>query len=134
MRAVRGLDPRHPATYCHATHTLDYRDGMGPVTMMSVIAHEFGHEWYGDEPSLFDHVNTRQERRADEWAAHFLIDVDEYRLAEERYGSRTDWIGQELGVLPRLVVAYERTLCRLGDYVYVNPRHGIGQYAMKWSA
>ena len=134
LRAVTDLDPRHPGAYCHALRHIDYLDGMNATKMRSVLAHELGHATYGDEPSMLEPENERMERRADEWAAHFLIDVNEYRAAEERYGANVDWIAQELGVLRRLVVAYERTLCRLGDYVYVKPRHGLGQYAQRWEA
>lgn len=128
------LDPRHPGLYCHGTSTIELLDGMNRVKMRSVLAHELGHAHYGHEPSMFPHVEARQERQADEWAAHFLINEREYRLAEERYGANTEWIAQELEVLERLVIAYERTLHRVGDSVYVSPKMGAGQWSAKVSA
>lgn len=125
------IDPRHPGYYCHETRTIELLDGMNRVKTRSVLAHELGHATYGHEPSILEHLNLKQERHADEWAAQFLIDPDEYRLAEEKYGTNTAWIGQELEVLERLVIAYERLLHRIGDSVYVRPRMGAKQWAMK---
>lgn len=114
--------------YHPATRHLRIQEGMVYRKHRSVLAHELAHATYGDEPSIFDYINVKQERRADEWAAHFLIDTAEYRQAEEKYGTRIDWIAQELDIIERLVVAYERTLHRIGDNTYVNPRMGIGQH------
>jgi len=94
----------------------------------SVLAHELAHATYGDKPDIFGNTSRRQEARADEWAAHFLIDHHEYRIAEERYGARTDWISQELCVLDRLVIAYERTLQRIGNTVYMRRGHTLDRY------
>lgn len=127
----KDLDPRHPGLYCHEASTIELLDGMNRVKTRSVFAHELGHAYYGHEPSMFPHVEARQERHADEWAAHFLIDEREYRLAEEKYGANTEWIAQELEVLERLVIAYARTLQRLGDSIYVSPKMGAGQYRAK---
>lgn len=117
--------------YRHDIRHIRMQQGMLPVKERSVLAHELGHATYGDEPTIFRHMNSKQERRADEWAAHFLIDAEEYRLAEERFGSHTRWIAQELGVLEKLVHAYERTLHRVGDSVYVSPRMGAKQWGRK---
>ncbi|QAB19290.1 ImmA/IrrE family metallo-endopeptidase [Leucobacter muris] len=107
---------------------------MTNVKTVCAFAHELGHATMRHTSSIFSYINARQERAADEWAAHFLIDVDEYRHAEAKYGTRTDWIGQELGVLDRLVVAFERSLHRIGDTIYVNPKMGSGQCNARYSA
>lgn len=99
-----------------------------------VLAHELAHEYYGDEPDMFGALPKRAEDRADEWAAHFLIAPEDYRFAEEKYGANTEWIAQELEVLERLVIAYERTLHRVGEDIYISPRMGAGQYLAKVSA
>lgn len=98
----------------------------------SVLAHELAHHHYGDEPNIFGELPKRAEDRADEWAAHFLISIDDYRLAEEKYGHHTAWIAEELCVLERLVTAYERTLTRIGGVVYVNPKLGNGNWTAKY--
>lgn len=90
----------------------------------SVLAHELAHHVYADEPDIFGKLPKRAEDRADEWAAHFLIDLEDYIHAEERFGTHTEWIADELCVLDRLVKAYERTLTRIGDSIYVNPKLG----------
>lgn len=118
---------------CHApSKRIRVQTGLLYRKERSVLAHELAHEFYGDEPDMFGNMSERAENRADEWAAHFLIDLGEYRLAEEKFGARTDWIAQELDVLERLVVAYERTLHRIGDAVYVSPRLGAGNWAARF--
>ncbi|MBK0420394.1 ImmA/IrrE family metallo-endopeptidase [Leucobacter sp. CSA1] len=128
---IEYCDLRHlnRAGDCHpTTKTIRIQRGLLYRKERSVLAHELAHEYYGDEPDMFGKLSNRAEDRANEWAAHFLINPDEYRVAEEKYGTNTQWIAQELCVLQKLVVAYERTLCRIGDHVYINPRHGIGQW------
>lgn len=114
-----------------ATKHIRLQVGMLHRLERSVLAHELAHEFYADEPSIFGGRSRRCEDRADEWAAHFLIDHDEYRLAEEKFADHTLWIAQELDVTERLVIAYERTLTRLGDIVYVHSKIGAGQWAAK---
>lgn len=118
--------------YRHDLRHIRLQTGMLYRKERSVLAHELAHAVYGDEPDMFGHLPQRVEDRADEWAAHFLIDPAEYRIAEEKYGVHLDWIAQELCVLERLVVAYERTLHRIGNAVYVNPKLGHGNWAAKY--
>lgn len=128
---VNWLDPKHPGAYYDEIQHIDVLDGMSTVKTLSVLGHELGHHHYRDVPTMFQHLDLKQERRADAWAAHFLIPNREYRIAEEKYGANTEWIAQDLGVLERLVVAYENTLTRIGEEVYVSPRMGAGQWAQK---
>ena len=115
------LDPDFPGDYSHRSRHVRILDGMTAVKTRTVLAHELGHASYGDEPSPCPRTAESLERRADEWAAHFLIDAEEYRLAEQRFGSNVVWLAQELSVMPRLVRAYRRTLRRVGDSVCVDP-------------
>ena len=131
---VDDLDPRHPGEYCDHTRHIKILAGMTRAKTISSFGHELGHAVLRHVESMFPWLNERQERQADEWAAHFLIDAEEYRFAEERFGSNTKWIAQELGVLERLVIAYERTLNRIGGAVYVGPKMGVGQYAARFEA
>lgn len=96
----------------------------------SVLAHELAHMIRGDRRTMFGYYDDRDERRADEWAAHFLIDMDDYSLAESRCGTNIEAIAQELEVMDYIVDAYERTLHRIGDYIYVNAK--LGHAAAKY--
>lgn len=118
--------------YCRRHHSIRLQHGMVYRKERSVLAHELAHATYGDEPTMFDHVNTKQERQADEWAAHFLINRQDYELAEDQHGLHVPSMAQELCVLEKLVHAYERSLQRIGDSVYVNPRMGAGQHHQKY--
>ena len=120
--------------YSARHHLIRLQDGMMPRKTRHVFAHELAHAYYRDEPSMLEHLNHAHERRADEVAAHILIRADEYREAEERFNGHTESIAAELYVLPRTVDAYRRTLCRIGDDVYVRPKHGVGQWHAKYRA
>lgn len=117
--------------YNRQTRTIRLQEGMLYRHHRSVLAHEIAHAIADDENTMFEHINDRQERLADEWAAHLLIDQEEYRLAERKFGNNIEWIAQELCVTDELVVAYERTLHRIGDDIYINPRMGAGQWRQK---
>lgn len=113
-----------------ASRTIRLQHGLLYRRERSTLAHELAHATFSDEPSMLEHTNRRQEARADEWAAHFLIDPHEYRIAEEKCGNNTEAIAIELHVTKRLVEAYERTLHRIGDAVYVKP--AFGRYQAKY--
>ena len=120
--------------YNHATNVIRLHRGMPYRLERSVLAHELMHAIRGDRRTMFGWYDRRDERLADEGAAHMLIDMRDYQLAEEKYGTRTNWIAQELDVIEDLVIAFERTLCRIGDAVYVRPRHGLGQWDARYEA
>ena len=117
--------------YCHRTRTIRLQRGMLRRLEVSVLAHELAHAINGDQRTMFDYYDDKDERRADEWAALLLIDIDEYRYAEEKYGNDREHIAQELGVMDFIVEAFERTLTRIGDTVYVQSKQGAGQWAQK---
>ncbi|MEV8338480.1 ImmA/IrrE family metallo-endopeptidase [Leucobacter sp. NPDC077196] len=123
---------RRNGDYCHELRLIRLQDGLLPRKLRHVYAHELGHATHRDEPSMFSAENARQERRADEWAAHFLIDADEYREAEERHAGKIDAMAVDLYVLERTIIAYQRTLQRIGDTVYVHPRYGFGQWSDRY--
>lgn len=106
------------------TRTIRLQSGMLYRLERSVLAHELAHLIHGDRRTMFGYYDQRDERRADEWAAHFLIDIDEYSAAEARFGANVEAIAQELNVMGYLVEAYERTLQRIGDMLYVNAKLG----------
>lgn len=120
--------------YCLQTREIRLQEGMLYRKTRSILAHELGHATNNDEPTVFEHLNRRMELRADEWAAHFLINESAYRDATQKFGTHTPSIAQELCVLEKLVVAFERTLKRIGNTVYVNPRMGTGQWSRRLAA
>lgn len=111
------------------TRTIRLQEGMLYRLERSVLAHELAHMIRGDRRSMFGFYDQRDETRADEWAAHFLISITEYEAAEEKCGANIEAIANELEVMGYIVEAYERTLSRIGDQVYVNSK--LGHYAAR---
>lgn len=69
----------------------------------STLAHELGHERFGDRCS-----SPVAERRAWEYGAALLVTPEEYRLAEVQVGHHLSALAIELGVTPRLIEAWRR--------------------------
>ena len=84
-----------PGWYNHHRKQISLRHGMSTPQENSVLAHELGH--------------TRQENRADRFAANLLITEDEYRQAEMLYGPHPGAIAHELGVTNHLVAVWRNT-------------------------
>jgi hypothetical protein len=114
--------------YVHQLRTVRIRPRLSARLHRSVLAHETAHAVFGDEPTMFGPLNAKQERRADEWAALRLIHHDDYKRAEHIHHGHAGAIAHELGVVRRIVEAYQRILLRVGDTVYVKPREGAGQW------
>lgn len=129
---VRVVDADLPADrdgeYLHRRRLIRLQRGMPHRLRRSVLAHECAHAVFGDEPSRFGPRAAKQERRADEWAALRLIDVDEYKTAERIHTGHIDAIALELDVTADLVEAFQRILVRFGDTVYVQPKMGAGMW------
>lgn len=123
------LPPDRDGEYDHAKKRIRLQRGMATRLHRSVLAHECAHAVFADVPSRFGPVNAKQERRADEWAALRLIDVDAYKRAEAIHHGHTEALAVELGVTVDLIEAYQRILLRIDDAVYVQPRQGAGQYS-----
>ena len=120
--------------YHHATRTIRLQEGMARRKKKSTLAHELVHAHFGDVPSMFGPVNAKQERRADELAARFLINFDDYREAEHTRNGHVESMAFDLDVDDDLVIAYQRMLARIGDDVYLRPRMGFGQWDLKAAA
>ncbi|QRP10293.1 ImmA/IrrE family metallo-endopeptidase [Corynebacterium kroppenstedtii] len=95
----------HPGWYNHHRKQINLRHGMSTTQENSVLAHELGHAVHGD----LGHGDTRQEARADRFAARLLISEDEYRLAEILHGPHPGAIAHELGVTNHLVTVWQNT-------------------------
>lgn len=88
------------------------REGMSARRTRSILAHELGHAVFGDVPSIHGPLQARMERRADEWAALRLINLDAYRESEILRDGHVPSIAHDLGVIDRLVEAFQRVLER----------------------
>ncbi|QIK62311.1 ImmA/IrrE family metallo-endopeptidase [Leucobacter viscericola] len=122
---------KHNGDYCHKRKLVRIQDGMQPRKTRWVFGHELGHATVGDEPSMFPWIQQRQEDKADEWAAHFLIDPNDFREVEEQHNGHIPSMAVDLYVLEKSVRAYMRTLNRIGDELYIAPKMGVGQWAAK---
>lgn len=120
--------------YRHDLKRIRLRAGMTERLTRFTLAHEIAHAVFQDVPSMFASENVRQERRADEWAALHLIDLDAYREAEQLREGHVPAIAYDLGVVTRGVEAYRQLLARVGDTVYLDPRMGVGQWRAKTAA
>ncbi|WP_337447886.1 ImmA/IrrE family metallo-endopeptidase [Corynebacterium pseudokroppenstedtii] len=80
------------------TAKISLRHDISTTQENSVLAHELGHAVHGDTGH-----GTRQENRADQFAANLLISEDDCRLAEILYGPHPGAIAQGLGVTIHLV-------------------------------
>ncbi len=114
--------------YLHDQRLIQLRRGMSTRHHRSVLAHELGHAAFADRPTEFGPVHAKQERRAEEWAALRLVDLDDYRHLEAVHAGHPGAIAVDLGVMRSIVVAFQNVLERLGDTVYVQPRMGAGMW------
>lgn len=97
----------------------------------SFLAHEIGHALWRDTPSPYGPVRMKQERRAWEWAARYLVTREAFAAAEVEHSGHGPAMAYELGVSVEIVEAFRRILQRIDDTVYVAPRMGEGQWAAK---
>ncbi|MFT4156528.1 MAG: ImmA/IrrE family metallo-endopeptidase [Microbacterium sp.] len=114
--------------YLHARKIIRLRPGMHARLHRSVLAHELGHAAFGDTPSRFGPVNTKHERRAEEWGALRLIDINDYRHLEELHRGHAGAIALDLGVMRSTVEAFRNLLLRTDTATYIRPRMGAGQH------
>lgn len=91
--------------------SITIRSDLGPINRRCTLAHELGHHVHGDTPTPDRHTYSRQERRAWEWAATFLIDAETYRQAELTVGCHPGALAAELGVTVHLITVW-RTMTR----------------------
>ncbi|UOQ56042.1 ImmA/IrrE family metallo-endopeptidase [Leucobacter allii] len=120
--------------YDRRTRTIRLQRGMLYRLERSVLAHELIHVIRDDEKTMFGFYDARDERIADELAGYLLFEISEYRLAEEKCGSHIEGIALELGVMGWVIEAFQRSLDRLGESVYVHGRMGVGQFVARFEA
>lgn len=119
---------KHLGGYHARSRTIRLDPNMPRRVARSVLAHEIAHHVFGDEPSFHGPVRAKQERRANEWAALYLIDPAEYAAAEQTRGAHAPSIAHDLDVTVELIHAFTSVLSRVGDVTYVRARMGAGQW------
>lgn len=114
-----------------------YHDGLRQIRLnpgqsyrvnRSFLAHEIAHALFRDTPTHFGPVAAKQERRAWEWAATYLITPEDYSQAEQLRDGHAPAMAHDLGVTVELIATYRETLQRIGDTVYVRARMGAGMW------
>lgn len=110
------------------------REGLSERRTRWAFGHELGHAVLEHELLIFGLADPRQERAADEWAARFFIELDRFREVEEFRNGHVPSMAKDFGIVSRGITTYQRMLARLGDEVYLKPKHGVGQYAARLSA
>lgn len=128
VRYVDNMPDDRDGEYLHRKRLIRLRRGMARRLHRSVLTHECAHAVFADSPSAFGPVNAKQERRADEWAALRLIDLDDYKAAEMLHDGHIEAMAIELDVIDDIVAAFQRILFRFGNTVYVRPRMGADQW------
>lgn len=98
--------------YRHDLKRIRLREGMTERLLRWTLAHELGHAVFGDVPSKHGPLNARQERRASEWAALRLIDINDYREVESLREGHVPSMAHDLGVIDEGVYAFQRILER----------------------
>lgn len=97
------LGSRRRGEYRWWNDTIVLNHRLTAAQAVSCLAHELGHQAFGDQCST-----PAAERRAYEYAAALLIAPDEYRLAEEIVGHHAAALALELGVTTKIVEAWRR--------------------------
>lgn len=102
----------HRSGYWPDERLIHLRRGMSSRTVRSVLAHEIAHHVLGHLPTLFGPIRNRQERQANEWAADYLIDRQDYIEVEYLREGHVPSMAFDLDVAPELVVAYQSLIRR----------------------
>lgn len=93
--------------YHHPTRTISTRRGLPIATYRSTLGHELGHAHHHDEPTGDGRYDTRQEHRADQYAAHLLIHPDDLDTWCRFYGpDNLPAVAHELEVTIHLLTVY----------------------------
>ena len=92
-----------PGWYDHHRRIISTRRGQSIAQYKSVLAHELGHAAHGDEPTGNGHFDQRQEQRADEYAAHLLINPHDFEASAIWHQDCLPAIADELEVTHHLL-------------------------------
>lgn len=119
---------RHRAGYHDGCREIRVNPGLPQRVHRSFLAHEIAHALFRDTPSPHAHVSAKQERRAWEWAATYLIDPEDFAETESVREGHLPSMAYDLGVTVEVVSAFRDALQRIGDTVYLQPKLGAGMW------
>ena len=92
-----------PGWYDHQRRIISTRRGQSISQYKSVLAHELGHAAYHDQPTGNGYYDQRQERRADQYAAHLLINPTDFEAAAIWHPGYLPAIADELEVTKHIL-------------------------------
>lgn len=103
--------PHYPrqAAYAHAAGTIWLRRDLTDAEARSLLAHELGHYYYGDDGPQPSDIEARAWR----WAARLLITDGAYAVAEQLEGPSVPGLAEQLQVTREVVTAYQSLLRRI---------------------
>ena len=116
---VDDLGPHRRGAYLDDHRLILISPRLTVAQTVATLAHEIGHAAFRDR-----RTSERLEQRADQMGASLAIEAEEYALAESRVGCHPGALASELGVTPRLVLAW-RTWWETKGVV----SHGLGREA-----
>lgn len=125
---------RHRGGYHDGLRQIRLNPGMSERVTRSFLAHEIAHAVFRDVPSPYGPVKAKQERRAWEWAALYLIEPAAFAEAEKHRDGHSPSMANDLMVTIEVVDAFRQILSRVGDTVYVAPKMGAGQWSHRLAA
>ena len=124
---------RHRGGYHDGLKQIRLNPNMSVRATRSFLAHEIAHAIFRDVPSPYGPVKAKQERRAWEWAALYLITPEGFADVEEHRCGHAPAMAYDLGVTVELVDAFRGLLQRIGDTTYVQARMGVGQWTHRFA-
>lgn len=124
----------HRGGYHDGIKQIRLNPGMSQRVTRSFLAHEIAHAIFRDVPAAHGPVKAKQERRAWEWAACYLITPQDFAIAEEQRCGHAPAMAYDLGVTVELIEAFRRILTRIGDTTYVRSKMGAGQWEDRYVA
>lgn len=92
----------------HSSGLVVLNPSSSDLTQRVTLAHEMGHWHHGHDWSL-GHSVERDERQADRYAAHLLIDPLDYERAAICTSGHAGAIAKEIGVTRRLVELWQES-------------------------
>lgn len=97
------LDGTRRGEYWHDQQLVILRKGMSQRAARSTLAHEVAHAVAGDRPTVFGPMHRRAEIRASRTAATWLVNADEYAVAEQLHAGHLPAIAYELNVTTKVL-------------------------------
>lgn len=123
----------HRGGYHDGLRQIRINPGMSQRVTRSFLAHEIAHALFRDAPTHYGPVKAKQERRAWEWAAMYLVTPEGFAEAEHHRGGHGPSMAYDLGVTVEIIDAFRRVLQRIGDTTYVQPKMGAMQWTYRFS-